>query len=333
MFVTKSRNHGSYVAGLVISLVAVAIAGLLLVNRQAVVDQMSIWQYQPTAEISAMVDRTGMTSVATRYFYASRPMVEDSRSFNENCGRKEQNTAILGCYNGSQIFIYDVTDERLDGIREVTAAHEMLHAAYDRLPADKKQQVNQLLEAEYAKLRNDAEFSERMAFYARTEPGERDNELHSLIGTEVSSISSELESYYRQYFTDRSIVTKLHDAYAVVFSDLQARGKQLVQQLEALSVAVAEQSDRYNKDVATLNSDIESFNARATNGGFSSQAQFQAERSALMSRAAQLDELRSKINSDVALYDRLREELLTISSQSEALNRSIDSTLAPAPSL
>lgn len=333
MFDTKRRNRGSYTAGLIVSLAAVVIAGLLLLNRQFIVDQMVIWQYQPTTEISAMVDRTSMTGTATRYFYASRPAVEDSDNFNKNCGRKEQGTAILGCYNGSQIFIYDVTDARLDGVREVTAAHEMLHAAYDRLSDSKRQQVDQLLEVEYNKLKSDAEFTDRMAFYARTEPGERDNELHSVIGTEVSSISPELESYYRQYFTDRSVVTKLHDAYAAVFSDLQAKGQQLTDQLTALAANVDKQSTRYNKDVAVLNDDIAGFNARATSGGFVSQAQFQSERATLTSRAVQLDDLRAAINADVTRYNQLRADLERVAGQSQALNRSIDSTLAPAPSL
>ena len=36
-------------------------------------------------------------------------------------------------------YIYNVNDERLNGLKEVTAAHEMLHAAYERLPeSDKK---------------------------------------------------------------------------------------------------------------------------------------------------------------------------------------------------
>ena len=37
-------------------------------------------------------------------------------------------TAVLGCYANREISIFNVTDQRLDGIREVTAAHEMLHA-------------------------------------------------------------------------------------------------------------------------------------------------------------------------------------------------------------
>ncbi len=43
--------------------------------------------------------------------------------------------AILGCYNPSSrdIYIYNVTNSELDGVKEVTAAHEMLHAAWERL--------------------------------------------------------------------------------------------------------------------------------------------------------------------------------------------------------
>ncbi len=77
--------------------------------------------------------------------------------------------AILGCYVTQRIYIYDVKDAKLDGIREVTAAHEMLHAAYERMSSSEQTKVNALLEVEYEKLRNDKDLAERMAFYARTE--------------------------------------------------------------------------------------------------------------------------------------------------------------------
>lgn len=274
-----------------------------------------------------------MSDQGTFYFYASQPSLESSQDFNNKCGRKEQNTAILGCYDGQRIYIYDVTDRQLDGIREVTAAHEMLHAAYLRMSDGERARVDSLLEAEYATLKDNKDFAERMAFYARTEPGERDNELHSVIGTEVATLSPELEAHYKHYFDDRSKVVDLHTKYASVFADLQNRGDALSARLTSLGNSIEQQSTRYNADVAQLNSDIESFNRRASDGGFSSQAQFQAERSALVDRAAQLDGRRTAINNDVVAYNNVRQQLQAIASQSEALNRSIDSSLAPAPSI
>jgi len=70
-----------------------------------------------------------------------------------------------------------------------------------------------------------------------------------------------------------------------------------------------------------------------SSGKFTSQALFQAERNALVSRARQLDTKRSTINQLIAQYNQLRQELEVVAGQSEALNRSINSSLEPAPSL
>ncbi|MEO7904622.1 MAG: hypothetical protein ABIR91_02400, partial [Candidatus Saccharimonadales bacterium] len=235
--------------------------------------------------------------------------------------------------DGTNIYIYDVTDQRLDGIKAVTAAHEMLHAAYARLSDADKQRIDSLLESEYDKLKDNRNFTERMAFYARTEPGERSNELHSVIGTEVSDIGSELEQYYSRYFKDRQVVVQLHDGYSKVFTDLQDRANQLVKQLDTLSAAIKSDSAKYNTMVADLNKAISDFNARTQNNEFSSQSEFAQERAVLLQRADQLDQMRNDINASIARYDALQTQLESVSSQSDALNRSIDSSLAPAPTV
>jgi hypothetical protein len=333
MLDTKRYKSKGYIASLVVILISLAMTLVLLGNRQLILDNVSAWQYQPTNEIAGFVDRTAMNNTGEFLFYASRPSLEGTQAFNDKCARHEKSTAILGCYDSSRIYIYDVPNPKLDGIREVTAAHEMLHAAYLRMGDVERKTVDALVEAEYAKLSNDSNFSERMAFYARTEPGERDNELHSIIGTEVSSISSALEAHYRKYFTDRSKVVALHTQYASIFAELQLRSEELSTQLTALSTSIEKNTANYNKEVSQLNQDIASFNARANSSGFSSQAEFNTERTRLVSRAAALEDMRAGISSERDAYNRLREELVIIASESEALNQSIDSSLAPAPSL
>lgn len=332
MFEPRASTHGRKLA-VILVVTSLLIALSLLLNRQRIVDQVIVWQYQPSGQIATLTDRTTMNGEGKFYFYASQPALEDASSFNKKCDRKEQSTAILGCYTGRNIYIYNVTDERLEGIREVTAAHEMLHAAYDRLGDNERTKVNKLLEAEYEKLKSDAKLAERMAFYARTEPGERDNELHSVIGTEMATLDPALEAHYKQYFADRSAVVKLHEKYETVFNSLQSQAEKLSAQLNQLGDTIETDSVAYNKNVAQLNQDIEAFNAKAESGGFSSQEEFNAERGSLVARADQLESTRQAINEKISQYEALRQELLNVASRSEELNRSIDSTLAPAPTL
>lgn len=330
--VRQQRSQG-FVTSLIVLVVSITAAALLFLNRQLIVDQLSVWQYKPNEAVVQLAKRATMSDHGEFYFYASQPAIEAAPRFNEKCAKKEESAAILGCYDGRNIYIYDVTDPQLDGIREVTAAHEMLHAAYDRLSGDEKAKVNALLEVEYEKLKDNVEFAERMAFYARTEPGERANELHSIVGTEVANISPELETYYKKYFNDRSAVVVLHEKYANVFLALQKRSDEISKQLEEMAQSIDAKSAEYNSAIAKLNSDIATFNAKSSSGGFSSQAQFQAEKNTLLTRAKQLEQSRNSINALISQYNQLRQELEAIASQSEALNRSINSSLAPAPNL
>jgi hypothetical protein len=329
---SRAFNQGS-ITGIVILVISILATVLLLLNRQYVIDQLSVWQYKPSQDVTALAERARMNGHGIFLFYANHPSINDATSFNNHCGRKEMSSAILGCYNGQQIYIYNVMDARLDGIREVTAAHEMLHAAYVRLNEPEKSQLHELLNAEYEKLKKDKDLAERMSFYERTEPGERDNELHSIIGTEVLSIGSTLEGYYKKYFDDRSKVVALHQKYAKVFKDLQNRGEEIATELSALAITIENESALYNADVNRLNHDITAFNAKAGSGELHSDEAFQAARSTLVLHAEALEGRRMAINANLARYDQLRSELTAIARESEALNKSIDSSLAPAPSL
>lgn len=334
---SKSKLHKGFSSGHVVSIVVTAgliiLAGLLYLNRQYVVDQMNFWSYQPNSQIASFVDRSGMNDTGKFYFYASQPNIEEAQNFNKLCNRQENNTAILGCYDGRNIYIYDVTNKQLDGILEVTAAHEMLHAIYQRMSDSDKQAVDKLLEVEYNRIKDNKDFAARMAFYDRIEPGQRDNELHSVIGTEFSGISPELENYYRKYFTDRSKIVALHTTYESVFDNLQKQADSLSSIMTRLGNTVERETADYNVQVMQLNNDIKLFNAKANNGSFKNEEEFQSARAMLVVRANQLDSTRQRINADIAQYNIDRQQLQTIASQSAALNQSINSSLAPVPSL
>jgi len=196
---------------------------------------------------------------------------------------------------------------------------------------DEKKKVNVLIEAEYAKLSTDKDFSELMEFYARTEPGQRDNELHSIIGTEISNISPELEAHYDKYFSNRKAVVDLNTKYSAVFKSLKKRADDLSAQIDTLSANITTRSTQYNAEVTALNSDVASFNVRAGTGDFTSQAQFNSERASLIRRLADLQTMRADIDSSISQYKAMLEEYNSLASQSKKLYSIIDSTLAPAP--
>ena len=305
----------------------------MLLNRQFVIDQLTVWQYKPSSDITAIANRASFNDTGRFLFYASRPQISDRAEFNRQCRRLVEKTAILGCYVNRQIFVFDITDQRLDGIKEVTAAHEMLHAAYDRLSTSEKTRVDALISQQAERI-TDQKLRDRLALYDQTEPGERLNELHSILGSEIDNLSSELETYYKQYFTDRAALVALSNKYETVFNEIEAKQTSLIDELNRLADQVSAASDVYTKALATLQADINNFNARARSGGFTSQAAFNTERDRLLARQEKLQADRLAINANIDVYNQKKAELDALNTTAEGLQKSINSTALPeAPAL
>lgn len=329
----KNNKITGAIASFVCCCLLIAFSYLIIVNKQYIIDQITVWQFKPTEEVLDLIERAGMNESGKFIYLASQPKLDGTQSFNDECNRVENVSAILGCYTDGKIYIYDIANEQLDGIREVTAVHETMHAVYDRMDNKEKLHINELLEEEYSKIKDNDKLSKLMDYYSRAEPGQRDNELHSIIGTEISEISSELEVYYDKFFDDRQKVVELNDKYSSIFCQLEERAEDIVEQMNILSEGISVRISQYNADVAVLNNQIATFNERANSGDFSSQSEFNYERSILTSRVNELNYMRNSINNDISTYNELLSEYNSIDSQSEKLKNSIDSTLAPAPSV
>ena len=333
LMLQRKYSKATVLLNVIICVLLLLVSYSIIVNRQYIIDQITVWQFQSTSQLDNLVDRSGLNDYGKFLYHASQPNLDATQTFNEECDRIENTTSILGCYKNSRIYIYDISDAQLDGIREVTATHETLHAAYERLSTSEQLKINVLLDAEYSKLAGNKDYTDRMAFYARTEPGERDNELHSVIGTEIADISPELETYYSKYFSNRQKVVSLNTKYSSVFINLKNKANALATQLNALSTSINSQSAEYNAEAIILNKDIATFNSKANGGGFTSSSQFNYERAILSSRVATANELRDSVNNDIATYAATLKEYNSIATESKTLYNTVDSTLAPAPSV
>jgi len=308
----------------VVSGAIVALALVLFLHRQYITDQVSVWSYTPSSAISTISDAAALTPRGKFLFYATKPSIEGQAEFNLLCPRQEMGSPILGCYTSvGRIYIYDIINEKLRGMEEVTAVHEMLHAAWARLSDTEQEKLGVELRAAYDKYAS-AELKNRMQYYERTEPGEFTNELHSILGTEVSNLGEPLESYYAKLF-NRAKVLSLHEQYYGVYRELYGRADTLYKEMKTLSTEIQTKSASYDAAADTLASDIQSFNTRAQNGSFTSIAQFNQERAALVARSNTLDAQREAINQTIAQYTAKYDEYRTIAGQIEVLNDSIDS--------
>lgn len=327
----QMRSHKLLLAAINLCIIVCVVVAAIL-NRQYIIDKYNAWEFKPSPEIAQIANDVGLNENGRFYYFASRPELDFAKEFNGECRSREQGNAILGCYKNQRIYIYNVNDERLNGLKEVTAAHEMLHAAYERLPESDKKVVNTLLEKEYRK-NSDAEFSKRMDYYKRNQPGEEYNELHSIIGTEFADISPQLEDYYKRYFNNRSQVVALHSKYSDKFKELKQGSASLRKELENLSISINNASLKYNRDISNLNSEINTFNSRAKNGDFSSQEDFLNERRYLIKSTRKLEQDRANINRYIGQYESKRIEYNKLVDESNSMYKAMDSTLAPAPSI
>jgi len=226
-------------------------------ERQNIYDMWSLKNYKAPANISKLATDTTMTSKATKIFYVARPTVQDKQAFISFCESAEK-TIVLGCYKrGSGIYVYNVKDERLNGVLEVTAAHEMLHAAYDRLNTAEKANINKLTDAVFKDLK-DERITKNIESYRSRDPSVVPNELHSILATEVKTLTPELETYYKKYFTDRQKVVSLSTLYEAEFSKRTNQIEAYDLQLKSLKSEI----DNYNVDLVNQAAIIDTESSR-----------------------------------------------------------------------
>ena len=292
-------------------------------------DEFRAQQYTPSSHISAIEQRVTLTSAGRRIFYATSPEVQDSVQFNGSCHSVERTTAILGCYYRDRIYLYNVQNSELDGALDVTAAHELLHAAYARLSTFEQHKVDGLVRAAYQKVKNEPTLKRLMEYYKQAEPGAEINELHSILGTTIANLDSELERYYARYFTNRASIVALNRRYTQVFSELDQQAASLRAKISAEESSLKTETDAYQNELNQLNSDIQSFNQRAVSGDFSSQ-EFYTTRSALSGRVASLNSQQNQLNTRIAAYNTMIAEYNKLAVRAQQLNQSMNGVSAPS---
>ncbi len=257
------------ISGYLLTVLIIGVSFFTVSRTQDIIDWWRIRDYKPTLEIETLAQQARFNDLGKKLFYVHDPKLMDKTAFVSSCDLGEE-TIVLGCYiSHAGIFVYNVEDDRLQGIEEVTAAHEMLHAAYDRLSQKEIDNLSVLLNAAYAEL-EDERIRANVASYERRDPSIVLNELHSILGTEVRDLPKDLEEYYKKYFSDRLAVVSLAERYAEEFA---SREKQIedfdiqlgdlngeISRLQATLAEQAQQLDRDRKSITSLQEDAALYN-------------------------------------------------------------------------
>lgn len=299
-------KHRARFGSFLVSLMIISV----LLCAYAFQDEFKAGDYALTGDLSSIVSSLNLTSRAKLILRATHPELQEKASFNQSCNSHSQEIYVLGCYREDQdrLYVYNVNSSELPGVREVTTAHEMLHAAYHRLLFWEKNDLNTQLQSVYDQLPTDSDLRVSMQNYRSDE---FHDELHSRLGTEVKNLPATLERYYQRYFIDRQAIVKFNEQYHNVFTELQRQTDRLKESIEAKKQSIENKTKEYQTQKQQLNEVISDFNSRAARGDFSSQSDFNTKRQSIVSRIDALnreyDQLKQAIeelNSEIAKYNQ-----------------------------
>lgn len=309
--------------------ILVIASGVLWWQRQNIEDWWRLHDYNPPTAITKLASDDTMTPLAQHLFYINHPSLDDRTTFSKQCPNNGgEQTIVLGCYHPGEngIFIFNVSDPQLDGVEQVTAAHEMLHAAYARLRSSERSYIDGLIESYYKHDLTDQRIIGEIAIYKRTEPNSVNDEMHSVLGTEVANLPAPLENYYKQYFTNRQKIVGYANQYQQAFTSRQDAVANYDAQLSVLKTQIstnetnlAMQEQSINTTKAQLETALNSGNTAAYNAG-------------VPGYNAQVDSYNSLITSTKALisqYNAMVDQRNAVALQEQQLSQELNSNLTP----
>lgn len=315
-----------YLWGWLILAVLAAMAVAVVLNRQRIYDFFRGISYKPTAEMVEIREKLNLTDEGVFLFNASRPELNVRDEFNEKCrAGQDFEVAVLGCYMDGNIYVYDIESEELDGIRELTTAHELLHAAYARMPSAEKEELEPILKKIYAE--NGEILRDDISTY---DDESRMEEIYVRAGTEIKALPDVLEKEYARIFRNQDGVVGYYEKYIAVFREVEAEMDALADEIETLADSIEEKTDGYERRLGQLNADIVSFNSCAeVQGCMKSEDEFNTRRAGLVAEQEALEGLYKEINELIEQYNQKIETYNKDVLRSNELNRIINSSERP----
>lgn len=315
-------------SSLYFTLPLLAVVLVVFFNRVSLYDWYKLRSYVAPAPVAALATETTMNQYGTKLFYVNHPSIEDKATFNSSC-REDEQTIVLGCYIKARgIHILDVTDDRLDGVEQVTAAHEMLHAAYERLGSSEKSRINKLLQDTYEKM-NDSRISSNIESY-KAAKADVNNELHSILGTEVASLPADLETYYQKYFNDRKKIVAFSTTYE---SELTGRKEKVAEDdkmLTSLESQIKANNSRLDAQSNDLKAQKNKLDQLKNSENF---ADYNAGVPAYNRQVSAYNSLINSTNQLIGQYRALLETRNALVADLQTLSKALDSRISTRPEL
>lgn len=263
--------------------------------------------YQPTAEVQSIIDKLDLTGRGERILKASSPNLESREIFNEKCESHNVEIYVLGCYLTADdtIHLYSIEQNELDGIVESTAAHELLHAVYNRLPFWEKNSLNQKMRDFYDTLDGEGEIKSSLELYS---DNDFYDELHSRLGTEIKNLPLELENHYAAIFNDQDKIVDYYEKYSGTFKKYEDNLKNLESRIKTLRKEIDAEQAQLKTSADALNAKIEDYNNRVKSNNYTSLNAIRTEGQNLQKEIDDLKTAYDATNKKITEYNNLIDE-------------------------
>ncbi len=294
----KPKNRKPLILLCVFALIAV-LAVIFFLNHDFFIDSFNAMTYNPSPAMSEIRSNLNLTNDGLRIFNASHPVLSSRDEFNEACQSHDEAVSVLGCYDTNKhVFVYNVEDETLAGIRESTSAHEFLHAVWDRLSTVEKENLEPILIETYD---NHLELKETIESY---DEKERLDEIYVRLATQVAELPSSLESHYAKYFRNQDTIVEYYDAYIAPFNELKNQIEKLKTELDTFEREINIRSSALDERVSEFEDAVDEFNDCAdTAGCFSSEYAFRTRRTELVDEQESINAENTAINILIDTYN------------------------------
>lgn len=183
----------------------------LVSQRQWLQDQWVRLTFDPDHAVAQLAEAAGMTEEGRQVYLLAQPRIVAAEALAEACGDAAEDAITLGCFSfAGEIILLSPLDTPEWYPLPVTAAHEMLHAAWQRTDPERRRALSALLQAEFEALAEGHPLRERMTVYSAAAPELEHEELYAVLATEAGfPLHPELEAEFARYLDDRIALAAL----------------------------------------------------------------------------------------------------------------------------
>jgi hypothetical protein len=302
--------------------------GLLLI-RQRIFDWMKLHNYVPPASIAELANEDMMNSYTKHVFYVNHPdLISTVAAFRIKCPEDETDI-VLGCYHVGQngIFIYQVPDQSLNGVSQVTAAHEVLHAIYARLSSKNRTILDQELTSYYKHGLVNQRVVAEIQLYQKTEPRSVFDEMSCTFGTEIANLPSGLNNYYKQFFANRQVIVAYEQQYQSAFSERQNQVASDDQQLQMMK----QQIDTLQQSLVSQSSQITAQRTVLQNLMTSNPIEYDQEVPEFNTLVGNYNSGVGTLHTDISAYNQLVITRNSIAGAFDTLLKAINTSITAQP--